>query len=183
MEGEVGGRRAVPVAHAEMGEFPRGDDTHRLPRCGNRVAQGGKKPFDSGAHVRIGEAQRGKRSQDRDDAAGFGRAGIGLEKGQLELDGVFRLMRDVLLEEFRRERLEPVQDVLVRLHHAQRRFKILIGDGKGALQARVGGADDHEDVRLPGFLQFLVGPGINRSCLLEVVGRGHEPLDEFPLVF
>ena len=46
----------------------------------------------------------------------------------------------------------------------------------------MGRADDDEHIRLFSFLQLLIGPGIDRPCLFEIIGRGDQPFDRLALI-
>ncbi len=97
----------------------------------------------------------------------------------MKFDGVLCLMADILFERHRKPFFDLRQQGLIGFYNTQRRFKILVRDGKEIVETGVGCPDDDIHIRLRGFLQLFVRPGIDRTGLFQIVGRGDQTFDRF----
>ena len=57
-----------------------------------------------------------------------------------------------------------------------------VGHGKVRFHSRMAGGQHQKHVGAFRLVEFLIGPGVDRARLLDVVGRRHQPLDVFSLI-
>ncbi len=111
--------------------------------------------------------------QDRDDREVAPPAEEVAKEHRLELDRVLRPMPDLRREAVvLRPTDEGVDEVLIGRGGAERCVVVLAREGKRHREARVAGAEDHEDIGVATFGEVAVRPGVGGTTAVEVdVGR------------
>src|SRR5437773_3635830 len=123
MKGEVRRRRLVSVTHAQMSQLSRCDHAVGPARLREYLSKSGQKLVDRLTNSRIPQARRREGTQDRHDGEGLLAPHNVLQKRELKLHGLPRLVAEIVFKEGRELGLELTQDRLVGEHDPERRLE------------------------------------------------------------
>src|SRR5207247_7896171 len=101
MKGEVRRGRLVSVAHAQMSQLSRCDHAVGPARLREYLSKPGQKLIDRLTNSRIPQARRGESTQDRHDGKGLFAPHDILQKRELELHSLLRLVAEIVFKEGR----------------------------------------------------------------------------------